>query len=98
MQYISNQFLERVVNLQISDIFDCHDIIFAIMREYPREYAEDLYDASQNGQDPFIKLHTDICKRLASCFCSHFINQLHQKRISMNCRGQRCECEMWTRI
>lgn len=96
MNYISDEILIQAIHQQES-IFDSHDVTFTLMRDWAREYTSDLYAALDSQQDPFVKLHTDIAKRMASRQLNQIVEKHGGKRRSMNCRGQMDECQVWRR-
>lgn len=98
MEYLTDEIIERVIRSQPSDIFDSHDIYSTLMTDFSREYVQELYEALNSDQDPFVKLHTDTAKRMASKDLSHVVRKCGGKRRSMNCRGKQDECQVWERI
>jgi hypothetical protein len=74
------------------DRFDSHAVIFAIMRQFPREYATDLY-GFVSSPDPILSLHASLGKRLLG------LETLTptEKVKSMNVRGEETENQQWRR-
>ena len=97
MVYLTDEILRRVVQEQSEDIFDSHDLIFTLMTDFPHDYVRQLHECLDH-EDPFIKLHTRIGRRLASKELSDALKQLHRKRRSKNCRGKDDECEIWEKV
>jgi GTP:adenosylcobinamide-phosphate guanylyltransferase len=97
MEYISDEILIQAIERQ-GEIFDSHDVTFTIMRDLAEAYTRDLHAALDSSQDPFVKLHTDITKRMASSRLSHIVEKHGGKQRSMNCRGKMDECQVWRRI
>lgn len=97
MVYLTDEILRHAVESQPEDQFDSHDLIFRLMTDNPHDYVRQLYECLDH-EDPFIKLHTRICRRLASQAFNTCLRQLHRKKRSKNCRGKHDECEMWERV
>lgn len=98
MEYLTDQILERAIRSQRNEIFDSHDIYSTLMTDFPRDYVRELYECLEYDPDPFVKLHTDIAKRMASQHLSHVVVKHGGKRTSLNCRGKEDLCQVWERI
>jgi len=97
MKNLTDYTIERAIRAQDDDTFDTHDICFALMNDFPADYVRMLYECLEGNQDPFVKLHTEVEKLLASSYLSHVVRAQGSKRRSMNCRGQEEECQVWER-
>ena len=95
MEHLSEYIVERAMRAEEEDTFDTNDMLRILMNEYPKEFARELYACLEGGDDPFVKLHTELEKLLGSTYVSHFVRGLGTKRRSMNCRGQEEECQIW---
>ncbi len=98
MEYLTNDIIEQAIRSQPADIFDSHDIFFTLMTDFPRDYVQELYECLEYEPDPFVKLHTDIAKRMAAKDFRHVVRKHGGKRRSLNCRGKEDECQVWERI
>ena len=96
LRAITDDILEEAVRAQDSDEFDSHDVIFWIMQNHPRPYAQDLHLALQDEGDPFVNLHMAIGRRMARL--NDIVEQQHRKPTSLNVRGEETECEAWWRV
>lgn len=74
------------------DTFDSHAVIFAIMRQYPREYVTDLY-GFVSSPDPILSLHASLGKRLLGLDTLTPTERVK----SMNVRGEENENQQWRR-
>ena len=97
MVYLTDEILRRTVANQTEDEFDSHDLIFALMTDFPHDYVRQLNECLDH-EDPFVKLHTRIGRRLASKELNNALKQLHRKRRSRNCRCKDDECEVWAKV
>ena len=97
MVFLTDEILRQAVEQQLQNEFDTHDFIFTLMSDFPRDYTQQLNECLDH-EDPFIKLHTRIGRRLASKEFNDSLKQLHRKRISRNCRGKDDECEIWAKV
>jgi len=93
---ITDAILEESVRAQPTDEFDTHDVIFWISRNYPQEYAEDLYRGRQDRGDPFVNFHAAIGRRLAQL--PYLVEAQGRKRQSRNVRNGTDRCELWRRL
>jgi hypothetical protein len=59
---ITDEILQSV-SQGLGDLFDSHALIFAVMRQHPREYTTDLY-GFVTSPDPIMSLHASIDQRL----------------------------------
>lgn len=97
MYYITDYVL-RIAVADIADSrFDSHDLYRAIMRVAPRAYARELYRCVDDD-DPINRLHREVAQRLAMPELSGLCRQRHEKRTSLNIRGQRTLCEVWDKV
>lgn len=96
MNFLTDEILRRAVE-RCEDEFDTHNLLVALMREWPNDYAHEL-DACTNQKDCFVKLHTRIGRKLAGKSFHDCVKQTHRKRRSMNCRCQETDCEIWKRV
>lgn len=90
-QSINDDVLTSIA-LELGDEFDSHDVIFAIMRRRPREYATDLY-SFVSSPDPILSLHASIGQRLLG------VDTIEptKKVKSRNARGDESENQQWRR-
>lgn len=95
MEYLTEYIVERAIRAQEDDTFDTHDICFTLMNDFAADYVRELYACLEGNQDPFVKLHTEVEKLLASSYLSHVVRKLDSKRRSMNCRGKEEQCQVW---
>jgi len=98
MKYFTDEIIERAIRLQPENIFDSHAIYSTLMTDFARDYVRQLYECLEYDPDPFVKLHTDIAKRMASKDLGHIVRKHGGKRMSLNCRGKEEECQVWERI
>ncbi len=98
MEYLTDDILERAIRTQHNRIFDTHDVCSTLMTDFVRDYVRELYQCLKSNQEPFVKLHTDIAKRMASRDFEHIVRKLGGKHRSMNCRGKEDECQVWERM
>ena len=98
MEFLTDEIIERAIRSQRAVGFDSHDIMFTLMTYYPREYVQELHEALNSDQDPFVKLHTDTAKRMASKYLSHVVRKHGGKTRTLNCRGKKDLCQLWQRI
>jgi hypothetical protein len=78
------------LSLELGDEFESHDMIFAIMRQYPREYATDLY-GFVSSPDPILSLHASLGQRLLGIATI----EPTVKVKSRNARGEDSENQKW---
>jgi hypothetical protein len=95
MEYLTDDILESAIRLQRRRIFDTHDVCFTLMTDFADDYIRELYQCLESSQEPFVKLHTDIAKRMASRDFRHVVRKHGGKHESMNCRGKKDECQVW---
>jgi hypothetical protein len=88
---ITDDILDSTTS-ELGEEFDSHDVIFAIMRQRPREYATDLY-GFVSSPDPILSLHASIGQRLLG------LDTLEptKKVRSRNARGEETENQQWRR-
>lgn len=98
MKYLTNEIIERAIRLQPEIIFDSHAIYSTLMTDFARDYVRQLYECLEYDHDPFVKLHTDIAKRMASKDFGYIVRKHGGKRMSLNYRGKEDECQVWERI
>ncbi len=98
MEYLTDDIIERAIRSQPNHIFDTHGVYSLLMTDFARDYVRELYECLNHEQDPFVKLHTDIAKRIASRSFQHIVRKHGGKQRSMNCRGKEDECQVWERI
>jgi len=75
----------------MNEQFDSHDFIFEMMRHFPREYTNALYEC-RRSKDPIQTLHAMIGKKLLD-----FRPRIHKTRrkASRNVRGLHSENQYW---
>ena len=99
MDFITDEILTQAIERQpLNDVFDSHDIYFALMTCWSEEYVRELYACLEFEPDPFVKLHTDIAKRMDSSHLNSIVRKHGGKRRTLNCRGKKDECQVWERI
>lgn len=74
--------------------FDSHDFIFEMMRRFPREYTQSLYEC-RRSKDPIQTLHAKIGRKLLDF--RHRIRKM-QRSSSRNVRGLPSENQHWQKI
>ncbi len=74
--------------------FDSHDLIFEMMRRFPRQYTQALYEC-RRAKDPIQTLHAQIGRKLLS-----FEGRIRKTRrkSSRNVRGLPSENQRWEKI
>jgi hypothetical protein len=97
MKNLTDYTIERAIRAQGDDTFDTHDICFTLMNNFPADYVRMLYECLEGDEDPFVKLHNEVEKILASSYLSHVVRGTGDKRKSMNCRGKEELCQVWER-
>lgn len=93
MQFITDSVLVAAVLRQDMDVFDSHAVFRTIMRDWPQEYARDLYQCC-DSPDPFVRLHTQLAIRLSKL--PRVLTKVGEVQ-SMNCRGRVDTCASWAR-
>jgi len=94
MAHLTDEILRGAVERQLKDEFDTHDLLSTLMTDFGLDYVRQL-DECVEHEDPFVKLHTRIGRRLASNELNDAVQQLHKKRRSKNFRGNIDACEIW---
>lgn len=84
---------ETVID-HLEDRFDSHDFIFEMMRRFPREYTNSLYEC-RRSKDPIQTLHAKIGRKLLDF--GHRIRKV-QRSSSRNVRGLPSENQHWQKI
>jgi len=76
---------------RMEDQFDSHDFIFEIMRKFPREYTNALYEC-RRSKDPIQTLHAKIGRKLLE-FRPHI--RKTKRKSSRNVRGLPSANQYW---
>lgn len=76
------------------DIFDSHDLIFGMMRRYPRAYTLALYEC-RRSKDPIRTLHSKIGRKLSEL--TGRVRKVRRKA-SVNARGLHSTNQYWEKI
>lgn len=90
MELFRDRVFESVLE-KMEDRFDSHDFIFEMMRSFPREYTQALYEC-RRSKDPIQTLHAKIGRKL-----SDYGGRLRKTRrkSSRNVRGLHSGNQHW---
>ena len=93
MELFRDRVFESILE-NISDHFDSHDFIFEMMRHFPREYTNALYEC-RRAKDPIQTLHAKIGRKLLE-----FKGSIKKTRrtSSRNTRGLPSRNQHWQKI
>lgn len=93
MELFKDNVFDTIIG-SMDDQFDSHDFIFGMMRRFPREYTNALYEC-RRSKDPIQTLHAMIGRKLLSF--SDTIRKTRRKA-SRNVRGLPSENQRWEKI
>lgn len=93
MELFKDEVFDTVIG-NLEDRFDSHDFIFEMMRRFPREYTNALYNC-RRAKDPIQTLHGMIGRKLLE-----FNDRIRKTRrkASRNVRGLPSENQHWEKI
>jgi hypothetical protein len=92
-ELFKDEVFESIIDV-MPENFDSHDFIFEMMRHYPREYTNALYQY-RRSKDPINTLHSMIGRKLLS-----FETKIKKskKKTSKNPRGLPSTNQYWRKI
>ena len=93
MELFKDELLETIID-KMDDRFDSHDFIFEMMRRFPRQYTNALYEC-RRSKDPIQTLHAKIGRKLLDFDVK--IRKTRRKT-SRNIRGLSSENLYWEKI
>ena len=93
LELFRDDVLEAVL-AALDERFDSHDFIFEMMRRFPREYTNALYEC-RRAKDPIRTLHAQIGRKLAEM--KGRIRKSKMTR-SPNARGLPSTNQFWEKI
>ncbi len=93
MDLLKDTVFETILG-NMKDQFDSHDLIFAMMRHFPREYTSALYEC-RRAKDPIQTLHSKIGRKLLDF--DNIIRKTRRKA-SRNVRGLSSANQRWEKI
>ncbi len=88
-----DELFESIIDVMPEE-FDSHDFIFEMMRHYPRQYTNALYEC-RRSKDPIHTLHAMIGRKLLSF--QGRIRKINRKT-SRNPRGLPSSNQYWRKI
>lgn len=93
MELFKDRVFDTVID-NLEDKFDSHDFIFEMMRRFPREYTNALYEC-RRAKDPIQTLHGMIGRKLLE-----FKDRIRKtkRKASRNVRGLPSENQHWEKI
>jgi hypothetical protein len=93
MELFEDRVFDTVIR-SMNDQFDSHDFIFGMMRRFPREYTNALYEC-RRSKDPIQTLHAMIGRKLLEF--NDTIRKTRRKA-SRNVRGLPSKNQHWEKI
>ncbi|MBN1163385.1 MAG: hypothetical protein JXB45_02290 [Candidatus Krumholzibacteriota bacterium] len=93
MELFADEVFETILNNMEND-FDSHDFIFEMMRHFPRQYTNALYQC-RRSKDPIQTLHAKIGRKLLG-FEGKIVKT--RKKASRNTRGLPSTNQHWKKI
>lgn len=60
---VTREIIQSAIDA-MGEKFDSHNIIFWIMKKYPKEYIQELHNDYCNKENPFQYFHAKIAKQL----------------------------------
>lgn len=90
MELFKDDLFESVLD-KMDDAFDSHDFIFEMMRHFPRQYTNSLYEC-RRSKDPIQTLHAKIGRKLLE-----FDDRIRKsgRKSSRNARGLPSKNQHW---
>ena len=94
MPELFKDYLFEAILEKMEEEFDSHDFIFEMMRHYPREYTNTLYEC-RRSKDPIQTLHAKIGKKLLE-----FSGRIRKtkRKASRNVRNLHSRNQYWRKV
>jgi len=93
MDLLKDTVFESILD-SMEDEFESHDFIFAMMRRFPREYTQSLYEC-RRAKDPIQTLHAKIGRKLSD-MKGRIVKM--RKKSSRNVRGLTSSNQFWKKL
>ena len=93
MDLLRDNVFETILG-RMEEEFESHDFIFGMMRHFPREYTNSLYEC-RRAKDPIQTLHAKIGRKLSGM--KGRISKT-RKKTSRNVRGLPSTNQFWKKL
>ncbi len=93
MDLLKDDVFETILD-HMNEEFESHDFIFEMMRRFPREYTNSLYEC-RRAKDPIQTLHAKIGRKLAG-MKERVVKS--RRKTSRNARGLTSTNQFWRKL
>ena len=95
MKFLTRELVADLLNSEMPELFDTHDVERRVLRKIPIEFVKELY-GYEGKNDPLRQFSMEFAKWIDDVF-SPFIQQTG-KDTTENLGGKRSECQQWRKI